>query len=51
MPMHHGSAEDSPDLHVLQREKVGHCFNGFDFMLCMFNVLNFNVHLMITACG
>jgi hypothetical protein len=31
MPMHHGSAEDLSNLHVLKREKFGHCFNGFGF--------------------
>jgi hypothetical protein len=48
--MHHGSAEDLPNLHVLQRKKLRHCFNGFSFMfLYVVMYMNFNVHLMMTA--
>jgi hypothetical protein len=49
--MDRGSVEHLPNQRVLHREKVGHCFNGFGFVLYVLMSMNFNVHLLMTACG
>jgi hypothetical protein len=43
--MHHGSAEDLPNLHVLDREVVGHCFNGVCLCFVYFKVYEFLMYI------
>jgi hypothetical protein len=51
LPMRHGFAEKLPNVHILQREKAGHGFNGFSFVSYDLMFMNFNVNLIMTACG